>query len=477
MNTVTKSFFFKIKLLCLICFVISIGICFRLANIQADAVGGGFIEARDEGTYSYTARNFYLYGKWRTDGVDFGTIMPVYPPLQLIGLYLFGLHNYSFRFTNLFFSIITPIILYFFLKKYLGQKVAFIGFISLFLNFFYLAFVRSGLPEVTMVFFFLLTLICLTNTVLAKKNFFLNGLVTGVFLMLTFFTKQSSSALIGLIFLSYLIFYLKEKRLKKYLLSFTGTTIAILTSLCSYYFFVFKPNQDIWTTIYEGTIGGNHPTGSILLPINFIGQIKNFIFGPQWFYSPALTIGLIIYLFFFFKKRGLKKLKTVESLSLLFLLLFFFQMVLVPNLTARFFILAIVPMTIIFASLFKKQIFVLLIGIDIIFNIFFCYKYFVKEAKFNYLNSSKKLSQIINKKIKGRWSVLWIMNDSFNNINIFTYPRDDKTYSNYFNRYGWPKYFSMTKQEVEEYKVMTPKFFSRLEYVSKIDDQSIFKLK
>ena len=465
--------------------VLLIGLYFRLVNIQADAIGGGFIEARDEGTYSYTARNFYLYGKWRTDGVGFGVMMPVYPPIQLIGLYLFGLHNYSFRFTNLFFSVITPIVLYFFLKKYFDEKVALVAFISLFLNFFYLAFSRSGLPEVTMIFFSLLTFICLTNTIQARKNFFLNGLITGVFLMLTFFAKQSSSALIGLVFLSYLIFYLKEKKFKKYLLSFSGTLTAILVSLISYYFFVFKPNQDIWTTIYKGTIGSNYPHRSILLPVNLISQIKNFILGPQWFYLPTLTIGLIVYLLFLFKKRSIKKLKTVEIISFTFILIFYFQMVLIPNLTARFFILAILPMTVVCATLFQKNflrkkfqgLLIILVTAEIIINILFCNKYFVKEAKFNYLDSAKKLARIVDRKIKGRWSVLWIMNDNFNNINVFTYPRDDKTYFNYFQRYGWPKYFSMTKQEVEEYKTMTPKFFFLLEYVTKIDDQLIFRLK
>lgn len=464
------SFFF-------ICFILSVGLYFRLVNIQADPISGGFMEARDEGTYSYTARNFYLYGKWRTDGVDFGSIMPVYPPLQLISLYIFGLHNYSFRFTNLFLSTLTPIVLYFFLKKYLGKKTALVGFVSLFLNFFYLAFAKSGLPEVAMIFFSLLTFICLTETIRARKNFFFNGLVTGVFLMLTFFTKQSSSALVGLVFLSYLIFYLKEKGLKKYFFSFAGTMTAMLITLTSYYFFVFKPNQDIWLTIYNGTIGSNRPHWSFLQPNNLINHLKNLFFGVQWFYLPSLTVGLIFYLYFFIKKKRFKKLNLIESISLLFLFLFFSQMILVPDITARFFILAIIPMMIIFSTLSQKRFFSVLLVIDIVANLFFSYKYFVKEAKFKYLNSSKKLIKIVDKKIIGRWSVLWIMNNDLKNINVFTYPRDDKTYEDYFNKYGWPKYFSMTRQELKEYKLMTPKFFSRLEYFTQIDDQLIFKLK
>jgi len=39
--------------------VFFIGLYFRLVNIQADAIGGGFIEARDEGIYS--CHNGFIY--------------------------------------------------------------------------------------------------------------------------------------------------------------------------------------------------------------------------------------------------------------------------------------------------------------------------------------------------------------------------------------------------------------------------------
>jgi len=491
----------RFHLIILFLLIAGISVYFHTVNLHADPPIETFLEAGDEGTHSYAARQLYLKGDWATDGVYFGGMMPVYPLLQVTGVVIFGVHNYAFRFVNVVFSLATSVVLFWFLSREVGKKSAFIGFASLGLSFFFTLYSKTGLPEATMVFFSLCSFISYYYALVAEKKYFLHGVVTGLFLVLAFFTKQSSASLVGMIGLTGSVFYIREyfrTRVvyNKYARIAVGIAVVWVVFIGMYVVTCVLPAYDKWLKNIPGTWGGNRPRRALLQPLYSLEQLRFTLFNPLWSYLHFVTVGTCTYLGMMFTRiyrwQNHRGITLLEMITVAWLLIFLGYMFVIPLKGARFFILIIIPMTLLYSYLFKKEhlnflhkrfgfIFVsmmtLFVVIELIVNIGYNTWYFVYQPQFQTFDSLKKLERYVPKNEKSNLPVQWIMNDTYDNINSFLVPVDDRKIDAYYSRYGWPHYMVIINRQIEMYKKNAPKFYKRLVFVTVVNGYTVYSIK
>lgn len=480
--------------------VLTLSIFFRVVNLHADPPTEHFLEAGDEGTHSYAARQLYLTGNWAPDGVYFGGIMPIYPILQIGGVILLGVHNYAFRAINVFTSLLTIVLIYWFLKKEMGLVSALVGLSSLGLGFLFTLYSKTGLPEATMIFFSTCAFIAFYYSVTAKKRFFLQGITTGVFVLLAFFTKQSSLSLIGLVVITWSILFVREylhrKVINNKFLIFAAGFLSITIILLTLYVAIcVLPSAEKWLTNIPTIIGGNRPRKALLQIPYLLEQIKLTIFNPLWMYLHIVTVGTFSALLLVGLKLS-NRLKhnrrdILVNLAALWFCLFIIYMIAIPLKAARFYLLIIIPMTILYASLFQKEnwqllkakigssigiILCILIVAELVINIGYNYWYFVVDPQFQVLESTSKLARYVPRNTLSNLPVHWIMNDTFRNINTFMTPITDLAIQQYYDRYGWPAFMVILNYQNDLYRQQSPKFFQMLQYVTVINGYTLYKV-
>lgn len=427
--------------------------------------------------------------------------MPVFPPLQLISLYIFGVHNYSFRLISVVFSLLTITVLLFFLKKVIGLKGAIIGSISLAFNFYYLIFSRSAMPEVTMLFFSLVAFIFWFKAISETNHYLRNSLFTGIFLTLAFFTKQLSVQLFAVVFVSsllYIFFRHKKNIVRKFVLIFTIICIPFTITMVLYILLLVIPNKEIWLLNFQVTVWVNRIHKLYFTIPYLVGEMKHLIISPFWQYLPILTVGLFIYVIVLLrrvKKNTLfninSKEGSLELLAVIWLIISLSHSFIMTSKFGRFMIPSILPMVMIFSFLFEKtnwkylthgkfhwMKYVLygLVVAELIFNIYLSYNHIIKYPRFSSVKSANTLKNIINKGELVSLPAHWIMDAKFSTVNTFLVPIDDQSFKNFYNQYGWPKYMTIGESQTNLYREGTPILFSQLTPVKKIDDIVLYKV-
>lgn len=464
-----------------------LGIFFRVVHPQADPFSDRFINTEDEGLHSYAARNYYLYNNWNKDSLNYGAIMPVYPRLQVLGLYVLGLHNYGFRAISIVSSILTIVLLGGFLYVVWGTLPSAVAVTLLSLNYFSIAISRSALPESTMVLLSLVTFIACYMTLKSNQRYTMWGCVTALSFMLSFFTKQSGAGIVGVIVISWFYDFIQTRNLKKYLYVASGFILVSLVCIVVYAVNIWIPNQDVWYANYKATIGGNRPRLALFIPSYAITQLRLVIVSPFWTYIPALIGGVIAAAWFRINKRRAYDVSII-SLAVLWLLLFMVHMFSMPDKYARFLISAILPIIIIVASLFRQDrlkdmstlygnlyitVISLCVGADIILNIWWGYKSFVLQPKYTFLNAAHSLYKLVGK-APGIYPVHWIMNEPFTAMSTYVMPISDASFRTFFKQYGTPYFVSLVDPQMKDYKLHAPEFYKNLQYIKKIESYYIF---
>lgn len=466
--------------------ILVIGLLLRIINISSDPLNIPFLDTRDEGLYSYASRNMALFGKWQSDNFSYARIMPVYPPLQLIGVKFLGIHSYAFRFINVFLSTATIIALFIFIRNNLNIYSAIVGMFLLSVNFMYLVFSRSGLPEITMIFFSLLSFIFWFNCLTVNKRVFLNSLLSSLFFMIAFFTKQSMVSLIGVYFLSCIYLIIKDrKRLKIVSIGFSIPVIAILLA---YFCLFYSTNSKEWYSNYLATIN-IHRLRKTFISFSYISnQLHVFINNDYWKYSGILVVACFVFITTLLKgflrsiSLKLSPKNTLFFITSTWFLLIMAHMIFSPGKFGRFYVISIIPLIIMLTCLFNfikgkiRYLFYGLFFIDIMLNCFNIYKYIILNPKFTYQAAVKELNQFVSKDDLVSLPPHWIMNASFKTINPFLIIPDDKQILNFYNTYGWPKYLAIIDYQVEMYRLKTPIYFSYLSPVKKINEYVIYKV-
>jgi 4-amino-4-deoxy-L-arabinose transferase-like glycosyltransferase len=467
-----------------------LGIFFRVVHPQADPFSDRFINTEDEGLHSYAARNYYLYNSWNKDSLSYGAIMPVYPRLQVAGLYVFDLHNYGFRAVSIVSSTLTIAILGGFLYVVWGTLPSAVAVLLLSLNYFSIAISRSALPESTMVLFSLVTFIACYMTLKSSRKYVMWGSITALCFMLAFFTKQSGAGILGVIVISWLYDFVQTKNVKKYLHITVGFMFILSICMLLYAVHIWAPNQDIWYANYKATIGGNRPRLALFVPSYAITQLRLVVVSPFWTYMPTLIGGVIAALYFHLNKRRSYEI-SIASLAALWLVLFLVHMFSMPDKYARFLISAIVPIIIIVASLFRRKrvkdmstiygnlyitVIGLCVGADIVLNIWWGYNSFVLQPKYTFLNASHTLYKLVGN-APGIYPVHWIINEPFAAMSTYVMPISDSSFRTFFKQYGTPHFVSLVDPQIEDYKIRAPTFYKNLQYIKKIENYHIFRFR
>ncbi len=334
--------------------VLVIALFLRIAFLSSDPINSDFLSTRDEGLYSYAARSMALFGKWQTDNFSYARIMPVFSPLQLIGVKLLGIHSYAFRFVSVFFSLLTIIALFLFIKKNINVFSAIIAAILLSVNFMYLVFSRSGLPEVTMIFFSFLSFIFWFYAIKDKKKTYINAFLSGLFFIIAFFTKQSMISLIGVYFITSIYLFFKDRvRLKKIIVGFS---IPVVVLLLAYYWLFYRSNPKEWYDNYLATINIHRLRRGFFSFSYILSQIRDFISSDYWRYEGMLLLSCLIFylrLFRHYTSRNDKKLFLLFIITLIWLLSVLGHMFITPGKFGRFFVISVIPLIILFSYLFN----------------------------------------------------------------------------------------------------------------------------
>ena len=447
--------------------IILLGLYFRFVNITADPLLG-YLNAADEGTHSYAARNLYLYHQFRTDGLCFGCIMPIFPFVQLVGLSLIRFGPLGFRFSSLILSIITPLILYFFLRKKIGTGGALMSALLVYVSPFVVTFGRAGMPEMTMLFFSLLAFITFYKTITATRFLFLFAILTGLLSACAFLSKQSAAPLL------FVLFFASFGKNWKVL---AGVLFAWVIAGISWYFLFLLPNKDILWWNWAATIGGNRPRGMLRSLHYVFEQVRGFIVGQQWWYLPGFFITPIALLLTLRHKKN-----ELQYLLLLWFLFLFLYFILIPAPYGRFFMQAVLPFSMGLGMVFSyatrrlyRYIILLLFFISILFSMGFSYNSFVKNPVFSYQENAKKLYRTIGQK-RVQAPLGWTIYQRFNNVAIYGLPINDHSYSDYYKKYGVPDYIVLIPRQISEYKKQLPQLFAKMDKEKLFEGYLVFRV-
>lgn len=462
---------------------ISSALFFRAVHPSADPFSDTFIDTQDEGLHSYAARNYYLKGVWTVDSLNYGVIMPVYPRVQVIGLYLFGFHNYAFRFASIVMAAASVLILGLHLYKEWGVLSAVAASTYMALHHFLIGISRSALPESTMIFLSIATFFLWHRTLHAKQNHYIWGTASGIAAAAMFLTKQSSAPVIGMMAVSlmYSFAITREKRNYVHILAGLMSAAAMVTVL--YIVCVYAPNSTIWMTNYRATVGGNRPRKALIVPSYLASQIMDTVHSPFWAYVPVLGllsgVAVIQYTRHWRRLQNAPKV-TMEMLALCWLGIFLIYMVSVPDRYARFLIVSVPPMIILASSLLRRKgllaaVVAALIIVDVLWNVYVNVKTVVMRPTYKYKEAAEELRNIVGNH-KGIYPIHWIINEPFDAMSTYTAEIGDTQFRDYFDTYGWPEYVSLTDAQIDDFRKRAPLYFSHLTRIKRIQNYTVFKL-
>jgi hypothetical protein len=232
-----------------------------------------------------------------------------------------------------------------------------------------------------------------------------------------------------------------------------------------------------------------------LKPAVFFTEFKKFITGEQWVYLPYITLGDIAVFVFILNKRDelLKRIKNNNMPAILlygliiWVLLFFVHVIFMPGKYGRFFVLAVLPMIMIFSSVFSdranfiflpwlKSICMFLFFLSVLYNLFLHYYLCIYLAQNTYSKAENKLHLIVGDNTLGIFPLHWILNGTLINLSIYTINRNDNEFLKYFSQYGWPHYIAIIDYQKKEIAEQMPYFFSKLIYITRIQDYYIYKV-
>ena len=428
----------------------------RLVFLDSDGISISLLANQDEGNYSYNVRNAIVEETWITDQTNFFLLTPVFSYIQFIIASILGIHIWSLRLINIIFSLGTLALGYIFLKREFSNKVANYFLVFLGINFFYLVHNRIAIPETTQGFFFLFTLITFYyGTKLKNLGLFL---VSGLLMGLTLLTKSSASIIMPLLFFYYLFFnnllsirniFLAHKLIK----AIKEGSIFILGGTLPLFIWWKKlilPNYSYFKVVKRNLIDMHRPyIKSAVIKMNYWSrELPEFIKGGEahlWIYIPILLI-LFIFGLFYFLKNIKKSQKSPITIFMLWLLTGLGYFLLIDYKPARFFLINIIPLTIISAWYLDKikqaHIKSIILVIYSIFNGTLISFFILYNPHFSLKQASNHLEEKIGTHTVLGGSLLHMDNEKSKVLNIYFL---EGTYSHakiseFLNDKGWPEY-------------------------------------
>lgn len=149
----------------------------------------------DEGAWVHNARNFALWGEWRTDEWNPMYIAPVFTGLEAAAFSALGVGTWQARTVPLVSGLIAIVALMWGLQAVAGRRSALIGGLLLATSYTFVAWNRAALMESTMTMFIVVGWAAYARASIQPRW----GLLAGVAVVLAFFTKAAAAFFVGAI--------------------------------------------------------------------------------------------------------------------------------------------------------------------------------------------------------------------------------------------------------------------------------------
>jgi 4-amino-4-deoxy-L-arabinose transferase-like glycosyltransferase len=163
----------------------------------------------DEGAWTHNARNQALWGVWRTDEWNPMFIAPVFTALETAAFETFGVGTWQARTVPVASGLIAILALMWGLSAVAGRRAALLGGLLLATSYTFVMWNRAALMESTMTMFIVVGWAAYARASARP----LWGVVTGLAVVLAFFTKAAAAFLAGAIVLELAIaWWLARKR-------------------------------------------------------------------------------------------------------------------------------------------------------------------------------------------------------------------------------------------------------------------------
>ncbi len=244
----------------------------------------------DPGQYVSNARNKVIFGKWKTDEWNLMYVTPISHLITYAIFRFFGVGIAQMNSVPALFSSLLLFLLYFILKKSLGNNFALLGVLLLGVNYQFTMFSRIAVRVMPMLFFTLLSIYFLELSKGRERLFYF---LAGGACSLSFTVKGTFLLILPSIVFGALIhaFFKNNKNLKK---TFTLCGIFILgmgVIAIFYFFFFYFPHKELFQDIARDNYKWLSPHG-------VAEALRNFWIRPLHYFNnmPVETILALIFL-------------------------------------------------------------------------------------------------------------------------------------------------------------------------------------
>ena len=214
---------------------------------------------------------------------------PLFPFFTTVSFDLFGASLFSARLVSAIFSVLTLWVVYEFANSMYGEKTALLStvFLAVMPGYFWLS--RLALIEITLVFFFTLSLFFFYRWLTVKKNYF--AILSGLALGLGFLAKYQIVAAGALMIVC--ILFLGRGRLKWFFSRFTLLIVASLAMVIPWLVIAYKVLSSYvfeqWIyALQMGNPGRSLYSGRFPVPVFYIVEMV-------WPYPDVHPVSLLLY--------------------------------------------------------------------------------------------------------------------------------------------------------------------------------------
>lgn len=308
----TGFFWNRKKIAFFVLFILALAFLIRAVHLNSDPpvlASSSFGLFIDERSKALEARDIVFFGKsvWGIDKLPFDHRLEfAFTFLSNLAIFsFFGVGITQIRITPLILGLLSMILTYFLMKKKTNLPTAFIALILLAFSYIYAVYNRMGIPYTPMALFLLLAV----AFYLMKKDicYFFSGILA----VSGFFFSKIGLIFIPILFIGAFFIYLKEKKLKPFILFSAGFIISLLFTILFYVVpFIKYLIKDF--SIFSGY--------SILPTANFsvYGFILNFL-SVLWSDHFFILTSILLPLAFTYILIKLYNPKKIDNLNIMFI--------------------------------------------------------------------------------------------------------------------------------------------------------------
>ncbi len=233
--------------------IMSTGVYLRYIHLTADppsdlTISGGVVG--DPGQYSLGARNKLLFGKWAIKGWKTYLLSPVVNYFNIVLFKIFGINLYSQRLIPFTFSVLTLILLSFYLFFKVDKRISLIFSVLYSINYVSIMYSKIANREFPMIFFFVVSMIFFVEAEDESCFFYF---ISSIFFVLSFLSKGSIIYFLVIFGVLTVVNSICEFNSFKKILSFFW--VPLFVALTSWYILIFKSNKSFFMPFVKNNSG------------------------------------------------------------------------------------------------------------------------------------------------------------------------------------------------------------------------------